>query len=783
MNVILRPSFKSTQEYPIIKAPSSKSITHRAIICAAFSKSETEIVDPLWCNDTVATKEILARLGASFEVQTDKVIVKPIRAIHNIQKDLFTKPFECHDSATTFRFFVPLLILLAQYNGVEKIHIKASPQLTERITSTPLEFSYTLSDYTFTFNVIQLPNTLKCEETTQSASGLLLANSLLTDEPMNLVLVDSVIDPYILLTIDCIRKFGYNLSISYSSNGISLKLNQKPAKPIDSYTVEGDYSAISNFIVLGTKFPLKISGLNPQSLQADAIILTILKQMGAKISWEEGLLKITPSELSAISLDLSRCPDIGPLLIGLASVTKGVTKITGLKRLIHKESNRLMSTIEILKRARASITIKDNSLIIEGRATLSDSQSSPISCYQDHRLLMMLAALIPFFTSEIVVTDANSIDKSFPNFFQEYAKLGANYTIFQSDAKIKHNSNNLKWADTLTELALTIKSIPGQKVILTDDTLKAHHSYRGFWSEFDFPIIVVPTGESAKSLETYASVTKALLDNQVERKSTLILIGGGVVTDLGNFVASTYKRGVSQVINVPTTLIGMIDAAIGGKCGLNFDNLKNIIGLTHQPDQIIIYRDFLKTLPVVEIRSGICEIIKYYFLKRHQITNYPNLSRIKALRYEENITRDLIIECISIKMEIVRSDPNGNSIRNLLNYGHTIGHALESSVGFKYPHGLAVIYGMYFETNNKLIRHELLDIIQSLKLARAQQIISRPVPWKSLVIHLLHDKKLSYVNSPSNPKDISFSVVVFTAKGVAKLSNLTLDELERNYHE
>lgn len=214
----------------------------------------------------------------------------------------------------------------------------------------------------------------------------------------------------------------------------------------------------------------------------------------------------------------------------------------------------------------------------------------------------------------------------------------------------------------------------------------------------EIEIIEMEQGEEIKTLETCDSIWKVLSELEADRKSLLINLGGGVVTDLGGFVAATFKRGISFV-NVPTTLLAMVDAAVGGKTGVNLDSLKNQIGVIRPADLVLIDTAYLKTLSANEMRSGLAEMLKHGLIRDEDYwTRLINLKDLDAHDLD-----DLILESITIKEDIVSQDPSEKHLRKSLNYGHTLGHAiesyfLESPTKSKLLHGEAIAAGMIMET-------------------------------------------------------------------------------------
>ncbi|WGH27105.1 MAG: 3-dehydroquinate synthase [Candidatus Shikimatogenerans bostrichidophilus] len=211
--------------------------------------------------------------------------------------------------------------------------------------------------------------------------------------------------------------------------------------------------------------------------------------------------------------------------------------------------------------------------------------------------------------------------------------------------------------------------------------------------------IIIKSGEKYKNIKTCIKIWKKLILFKIDKKSIIINLGGGVITDLGGFVSSTFKRGI-KFINIPTTLLGMIDASIGGKNAINFYNFKNEIGIFNNPILIIINKNFIKTLPKNEILSGLGELLKYGLIYDKKYWNF--LKKIDFNNYK-NIKWDKIIyKAILIKKKIIDKDPYEKlGIRKILNFGHTIGHSIESfflSKNKKITHGEAIALGMICES-------------------------------------------------------------------------------------
>jgi 3-dehydroquinate synthase len=238
--------------------------------------------------------------------------------------------------------------------------------------------------------------------------------------------------------------------------------------------------------------------------------------------------------------------------------------------------------------------------------------------------------------------------------------------------------------------------------------------------EIPFEIIEIESGEKEKTIETVLQLWGALTDLGADRKSVLLNLGGGVLTDMGGFVASTYKRGI-DFFNLPTTLLGMVDASIGGKTGIDFNGIKNHIGTFKNPKALLIHTAFLETLNTRQMRSGLAEMLKHGLIADK--TYWQKLQLLQQL--DISALESLIATSVSIKTRIVASDPEEQHFRKGLNFGHTIGHAVESYFLEKNPdnpllHGEAIAVGMIIESylsfaKNLITKAELIEISQNIR--------------------------------------------------------------------
>ncbi|MFV0484451.1 MAG: 3-dehydroquinate synthase [Bacteroidales bacterium] len=261
-------------------------------------------------------------------------------------------------------------------------------------------------------------------------------------------------------------------------------------------------------------------------------------------------------------------------------------------------------------------------------------------------------------------------------------------------------------------------------------------------------VLILPSGEDNKTVDNVTSVWQFLHDRNATRKSVLVNVGGGLLSDLCGFAASTFKRGI-DFVNMPTTLLSQVDASVGGKTGINFNNIKNEVGLFSTPQKVIIDTAFLKTLPDEEFRSGFAEMLKHGLI--HNKEHYEELIKFDASYPDYDKLADIIKTSVGVKQNIVEQDFHEKGLRKSLNFGHTVGHAIETfAIEEKkpMPHGYAVAYGMIVELYmsskktslpiDKTLHavHHLIDIYGKLPL----DIQSHTARYQ-LIDLMRHDKK------------------------------------------
>jgi len=239
-------------------------------------------------------------------------------------------------------------------------------------------------------------------------------------------------------------------------------------------------------------------------------------------------------------------------------------------------------------------------------------------------------------------------------------------------------------------------------ILIDENVWQYHKQTLGPWFESlatVHTIHIVPSGERSKSLKELSSIYDFLLGNGVKRSSTILVIGGGVLGDVGGFAAASTLRGVS-FIQIPTTLLAMVDSSVGGKTGINHSTGKNLIGAFYQPDGVFVDTHFLTTLPHKEWLSGMGEVIKYAAIKKPDLFDRVFTLLADGVNPSSTEWIPIITECVSIKAEIVRADEFELGIRAYLNFGHTFAHAMEAAMDYKeLLHGEAVFMGMIAATH------------------------------------------------------------------------------------
>ena len=312
----------------------------------------------------------------------------------------------------------------------------------------------------------------------------------------------------------------------------------------------------------------------------------------------------------------------------------------------------------------------------------------------------------------------------------------------------KKNSEILFTHDIERKLVEIIEDYPKGKVfIATESTVKEHcfPAISNFFEEQTIQVIEIPANEANKKLDSVVKIWEALSKNGADRKSLLINIGGGMLTDLAGFAATTFKRGI-DFINIPTTLLSQVDASVGGKTGMNFNGLKNEIGTFKEPNAVLINTNFLKTIDKANFISGYAEMIKHGLIRSQD--HYDELKEFDLDAIDYRLLQDIIKHSVAVKEYFVANDPFEKNIRKALNFGHTTGHAFESYAmvkGKPILHGHAVAYGMivelYLSSKVAGLDPALLDEISSWLLQIYGKFEIQESDYDDIFNYMKHDKK------------------------------------------
>ena len=275
-------------------------------------------------------------------------------------------------------------------------------------------------------------------------------------------------------------------------------------------------------------------------------------------------------------------------------------------------------------------------------------------------------------------------------------------------------------------------------------------------------IEVLPQGESSKSLAALEKLLVAMLDKGFSRHDLVVAVGGGVMGDLAGFAAAVYMRGI-DFINIPTTTLSQIDSSIGGKTAVNLNGVKNIVGAFHQPKAVFIDPQTLKTLPERHYLNGLAEAVKAGMIADAEL--FKNFEELSLQEIKEAID-SIILQAVKVKKQVVEQDEKEAGLRKILNFGHTLGHGIESLYGLsEIYHGEAVAVGMMMITENKEIKERLAKVLKKLNLPTEVQYDKTKIMQA-----VCHDKKSSAD---------SIDLILVNKIGKAEIQKTPLDEIGR----
>ncbi|MBF0211399.1 MAG: 3-dehydroquinate synthase [Desulfamplus sp.] len=312
-----------------------------------------------------------------------------------------------------------------------------------------------------------------------------------------------------------------------------------------------------------------------------------------------------------------------------------------------------------------------------------------------------------------------------------------------------------------------------QCVVITDSNVKRYYEQ---YFPSGSPVITISTGEEIKTLATVEIIIKELIELSADRSTFILGIGGGIVCDITGFVASIYMRGVDFAF-VSTTLLSQVDASVGGKNGVNFDSYKNMVGLFCQPKFVICDPTLLKTLPNEEISNGFAEIVKHALIADAKMLNYIESNIDRALTLDSDVISNLVEESVRLKASVVERDEKEAGERKKLNFGHTLGHALEKlkPIG----HGRAVSIGMAAAALFSL-KKGLLNQSEVNRIKIALKSLHLPVDFKEFGdnTNIIFDELLSAMSKDKKKDNDKISFVFLNGIGNAVVEKITFEELK-----
>lgn len=429
-----------------VSAPASKSLSHRALICAALSSSRSVIENVLASDDLARTRDVLTALGARFSSSGKAIVVQgvPTRHLGDPMIDLFVG-----ESGTTCRLLTGIIAAFAgtfRLHGAGRMHERPMTPLVQALDQWGVSFTFEHKQG-FLPLIANSPGTLgqtiaiDISESSQFLSALLLAAPCApTPVTINLVGSKVVSWPYVALTLQVMEDFGVQVHVqtragntwepvdwrslrAVAPESVRFRVDPQPYVMDQNYHVEGDWSNASYFLAAGAvgSSPVHVGGIRPDSMQGDRAILDILKTMGADIVWDDTGCTVFPSSLTGIHVDMSSCPDIVPTVAAAACFATGPSEIHGVAHLRFKESDRLEAMASQLRLAGHNIEALRDGLIIHPRP-MSSGDVLELSSLSDHRIAMSLS-LLGFSGREIRFDDPGCVSKSFPDFWQLWAQL------------------------------------------------------------------------------------------------------------------------------------------------------------------------------------------------------------------------------------------------------------------------------------------------------------------------------------------------------------------------
>ena len=400
-----------------INLPPSKSYTHRALLAATLANG-TSILSPYRMSDDIlATQEAISSLGAHC-LSGNRCLAVTGGRFRKKPHTIF-----CRESGSTLRFLIPVLAALGvttTYHGTGRLPSRPISPYIPPLQANGDSFSGKMLPFTVSGQLQPGNYSIAGNISSQFITGLLLALPLLSDDSQITILNPLESAPYVHMTLELLSQFG--ILIHQTETGFLVPGNQQ-YRPCN-YPIEGDASQASCFAILGClgSNPITLSGLSPNSAQGDQILFSLLEDCGASVCWKNNDLTIHPAQtISPFTFDISQCPDLAPAVALLGCLCQGRSKITGCQRLRLKESDRFSTIVAALTSIGGKLQKADDCIVIDGINSFSGGIANS---FGDHRIVMALSVAAAFSSAPIIISHAEAIEKSYPDFYQDYHTLG-----------------------------------------------------------------------------------------------------------------------------------------------------------------------------------------------------------------------------------------------------------------------------------------------------------------------------------------------------------------------
>ena len=417
-----------------IMAQPSKSIAHRAIICASLAAGKTQIDNVVLSDDINATIGAVTQLGAEIKIEDSlNFSGRKLLTVYSSGKiSSEEKVIDCKESGSTARFMMPITrldnscstftgcgrLIERPFDIYKNLFVEKGITYKDNEGKMPIALSGRLTSGTYD---------LSGSVSSQFVSGLLFALPLLEDYSYINITGDLQSLPYIQMTIEVLKEFGINIKHEADYKRIIIPGNQQ-YKALPLYVIEGDWSQAAFYCVMGAiSGKITLTGLNLDSCQGDKVIVDILREMGAFPEIREEGIEFSRAQLRGITVDVSQCPDLVPAISVAASVAEGTTSVVNAARLRLKESDRLMTTCRELNNLGASIIEKADGLIIEGKPGLTGGKAFGSG---DHRIVMAVAAASAVCSQNVEIEGYDAVKKSYPEFWDDFVSLGGEVEFY-----------------------------------------------------------------------------------------------------------------------------------------------------------------------------------------------------------------------------------------------------------------------------------------------------------------------------------------------------------------